>query len=312
MLRYLLVLFGLIFLVWTAATSLTRVESHQRAVIRRFGRILNEKPAQGLHIGLPWGIDRVDLVPVGRDRSLTVGFLDSEETTEDVMPPGQMLTGDHNLVNVQASINYRIRDDEADQYVLQQDQVDAFVARAAESLLAEWIAARNVDFVLRQGKSKLPEFVHQQLPGRLNEYQLGIEIGLVSIKLETPTQVRAAFNRLAEAKTNIDTKVNKAQQEADRLDDLEKSEAFKIAQRADAYARIQTIAARADADSFKSRVNQYRELSAKNPDYLNAIWLDEMTRLYAKMREEGRIELLDHFLTSEGLSITQFPLHKKK
>jgi len=30
------------------------------------------------------------------------------------------------------------------------------------------------------------------------------------------------------------------------------------------------------------------------------------------MKEAGRIELLDRYLTSEGLTITQFPLQPKK
>ena len=63
--RYVLLVLGIAFLIWTAATSLTQVQAHERAVIRRFGRILPDRPEQGLHIGLPWGIDRIDLVPVG-------------------------------------------------------------------------------------------------------------------------------------------------------------------------------------------------------------------------------------------------------
>ena len=47
-------------------------------------------------------------------------------------------------------------------------------------------------------------------------------------------------------------------------------------------------------------------------DYLDALWLDDMTRLYTRMKDTGRIELLDHFLASEGLTITQFPLQPKK
>ena len=59
-------------------------------------------------------------------------------------------------------------------------------------------------------------------------------------------------------------------------------------------------------------LEQYRELSKKDPEYLNALWLDEMTRLYARMRENGRVELLDHFLHDGGLTITEFPLPRKK
>ena len=33
------------------------------------------------------------------------------------MPAGQLLTGDHNLVNVQATLYYKVRPDEVEDYV---------------------------------------------------------------------------------------------------------------------------------------------------------------------------------------------------
>ena len=170
MFRYGLYLIGLAFAIGTVYTSVTQVQSHERAVIRRFGRILEHKPQQGLHIGLPWGIDRVDLAPVGRVRSIKVGFVDNEEKDDEVIPSGQMLTGDHNLVNVQASINFKVRDAEADmeRFVLHQDAIDAFVARAAESLLAEWIAARKINDILQHGRTELPRFLQKHLQDRLD------------------------------------------------------------------------------------------------------------------------------------------------
>jgi membrane protease subunit HflK len=312
MLRAFLFLVALVFAVWTVGTAFTQVQSHERAVIRRFGRILEAKPEQGLHIGLPWGIDRVDLAPVGRVRSITVGFDGKDEKEEEAVPPGQMLTGDHNLVNVQASINYKIRDDEPERYVLQADNVDAFVARAAEALLAEWIGGRKIDDVLRSGKRDLPEYLQDRLRKRVKKYELGIDIEHASItRLDPPYQVKEAFDKLAQAQTSISTKVNQARQDADKRRSTAQAEAYRLGRSAKAYANEERIKALAEADSFQKRLAQYRELSAKNPDYLNAVWLDQMTRTYARMREGGQIDLLDHFLGGD-LSITQFPLTPKK
>ena len=315
MFRYLLYLAAFAFVVWTVGSALTQVQSHERAVIRRFGRVLDNKPEQGLYIGLPWGIDRVDLAPVGREQSVTVGFDDKDEKDEEVAPPGQLLTGDHNLVNVRVSINYRVGAGDADveRYVLQRDQVDAFVTRAAESLLAEWIGGRKVDDVLRMGKVELPRFLHEQLQARIQPYELGIEVGQVSIlKLDPPEQVKDAFDLVAREYANKSTRTNRADQERERRMSKARAEADSIRQLAESYARQEKVSARADADSFTKRLEQYTALSQKNPDYLNSLWLDDMTRLFTKMRENGQIQLLDHFLTSEGLSITEFPLQRKK
>jgi membrane protease subunit HflK len=309
--RILLGLLALVILIWTAATSLTQVKPGERAVIRRFGRILDHKPEQGLYIGWPWGIERVDLVEVNKVRTITVGFTAKEDNDDEVIPAGQMLTGDHNLVNVQASINFRIKD--AEKYVLQKDNLDAFLARAAESLLAEWIAAREVKDIIRFGKTELPPFLHARLADRLKAYDLGVEIDLPSIpKLGPPDQVKDAFDQVAQAQTGMKTKENQARQETNRREDETKAEVKRLALHAESYARVEKIKATTDADSFKLRLAQYRELLKKDPEYLNALWLDEMTQLYARMRANGQIELLDHFLTSEGLTITEFPLPRKK
>lgn len=301
---------GIVFAVYTAATSLTQVQPDQRAVVRRFGRILEHKPQQGLYIGLPWGIDRVDIVPVGV-RSIKVGFMGKEDE-EDVIPAGQMLTGDHNLVNVTAGIDYRVREADMENYVLQKDAIDAFVARAVESLLAEWVAGQKVDHVLHKGKNELPMYLHQELPKRLALYELGIVVERATVDLQPPAKVKSDFDRIAHAQTRINTEVDQAMQEANAKRDDMKARTFNMLRQANAYANEERLKAEADAEAFTKRVEQYRELSKQNPDYINALWLDEITRLFTRMRENGRIELLDHFLSNGELTITQFPLPRKK
>jgi membrane protease subunit HflK len=313
MMRYVVYLVGLVFLAWTASTSLTQVRPGERAVIRRFGRILPARPEPGLYVGWPWGIERVDRENVSFVRRVTVGFTAKDDKEDETVPAGQMLTGDHNLVNVEAAIHYKIREADVSQFVLQKDNVEAYVARAAETLLAEWIAGRRVDDVLRRGKADLPAFLLEHLQERVKSYELGIEVEQASItRLEPPEQVKEAFERLTQAETSIRTQRNQADEKAGRMRSEMQSKIVNLEDRAVDYAKEATINAKAEASRFRKRLDQYRELSATDPDYLNALWLDEMTRLYAKMRESGRIDVLDHFLTSEGLSITQFPLPARK
>src|SRR5437870_2216551 len=106
------------FVLYTAATALTQVESGELAVVRRFGRVLPHKPGPGLYCGLPWGMDRVDRVAVGKARRTTVGFTAPVEEDAGVTPPGQLLTGDHNLVNVQAEVYYKVIEEQVDRFAL--------------------------------------------------------------------------------------------------------------------------------------------------------------------------------------------------
>src|SRR5437763_5875954 len=82
-------------------TGVAQVRPGERAVVRRFGRVVAQ-PRPGLWVGLPYGMDRVDRVPVNFVQRLHVGF--SPESDENTfMPAGQLLTGDQNLVNIQVA-----------------------------------------------------------------------------------------------------------------------------------------------------------------------------------------------------------------
>ena len=266
MLRFILYLAGLAFLVWTVSTSLTQVGPGERAVVRRFGRVLDIRPEPGLYIGWPWGIERVERENVSLVRRVTIGFTADEEKEDEVVPAGQVLTGDHNLVNVQAAIHYRIREADVASFVLQKDNVEAFIARAGEALMAEWIASRRVDDVLRRGKVDLPAVLQDRLQERLNEYDLGVEIEQASItRLAPPRQVKEAFESLTKAETEIRTRVNQAEEAAGRMRNDTRSKIFALERQAAAYANEERVKAKAEASTFQKRLEQYHDLSRKGP-----------------------------------------------
>ncbi len=311
--RLLIALVGIGLVIYTAASALTPVQPGELAVVRRFGRMLPENPGPGLYRGLPWGIEQVDRVLVGRVRRVTVGFDENQEAEAGTTPVGQLLTGDHNLVNVQIEVYYRVRDKDVGRFALQADRVDGLVARAAESALAEWVAGRTVDEVLVRGKVLLPEHVRVQTQERLQPYELGVVVEQASVtQLLPPSEVKAAFDQLGQAQTEIRTKINRAEQEAASRRSAAEADKYRLERQAAAYAGEQRLQAQAEAASFLQRLAQYRKLAGENPEQLNRMWLDEMTALYAKMQEAGRIEVLDHFLSREGLNITQFPLQPRK
>src|SRR3954470_20642145 len=90
----------LIALALYLLTGVAQVRPEERAVVRRFGEVV-ARPGPGLWVGLPWGIDRVDRVPVRSARQLKVGYDPDSTDGNPTSPPGQLLTGDQNLVNLQ-------------------------------------------------------------------------------------------------------------------------------------------------------------------------------------------------------------------
>jgi modulator of FtsH protease HflK len=295
-------------------TGVTQVQPGERAVVRRAGRVLDEQPGPGLWFGLPWGIDQVDRVPIERVRRVEVGYNPEEDET-GLTPTGQLLTGDHNLVNMQVVINYKVQDEKAAvvEFAMQADRADGLVARTAETALAEWVAGRTVDDALITSKADLPRWLVVHVQQRLDAYQLGILIQDATVAYALPPdQVRAAFDAVTRAQTEIQTQVNEAEQERFKKTRAAESGRDDRKRKADAYARKKLLDAREEANVFETRMTQYHRLRGENPEILAGIWHDEIGKLFAQLKAEGRIDLLDNRLAGDELNITIFPPQPKK
>lgn len=296
---------GAILLAAYLLTGVAFIRPGERAVVRRFGRVV-DTPGPGLRIGLPWGIERVDRIAIDRVRQVRIGYLPGGDDTGESTPAGQLLTGDHNLVNIQAVIDYAVADDQIEDYLVQSTRADALVERAAESALVEWIAAREVDQVRREDRFLLQTWLPKRTQERIAPYRLGVRIRSASITLDVPDQVRDAFEEVTRAQTSIQTKENDAQQKAEQELRRAEGERYRLQKETDAYMNDRVQLARTEAAAFEQRLEQYRRLRKDNPDILAAIWWDEMGKLFTKMRANGRIDLLDHHLAGDGLDITIF------
>jgi membrane protease subunit HflK len=302
-LRYLPPLLLLAYLL----TGVAQVGYDERAVVRRFGRVV-ARPGPGLWVGLPWGVDRLDRVQVRTVRQLAVGYNPDEASDAPGSPPGQLLTGDQNLVNLKLVVEYAVddRDGELEHHVANRDQVDRVLSREAEALAAEWVGGRRVDEVLA-GRAAVSRRVAAGLPDRLAPHRLGIVVQRVSVDyLSAPDEVRDAFEAVNQAQTGIRTRRNAAEQEAQRLRNEAAALQVRLLSEAEAYRDERTKLAAADAAAFAKRLEQYRRLSAANPDARDAIWREEVGKILAGVKERGRIELLDALLGPNGIELNQF------
>lgn len=299
--------FLLLALVAYLATGIYQVGPDERAVVRRFGQVV-ARPGPGLGFGLPWGIDRVDRVPVRTVRQLRIGYDPEEVAADDTgAPPGQMLTGDQNLVNVQLVIDYAIgeTDDDLDNYVIHRDQVDAALSRAAEAAAAEWAGGRTIDQVLLTGSAALPAWVMDRLAERLPELRLGVRVQRASVALlAPPDEVRAAFEAVTQAQTAIRTRETQARQERDQRLSQAAALKYKLEQEAAQFRDEQLDQGRADAAAFRAEAEAYRRVAKTNPDALAFLWWHEMQEtLDALSARGGRAESIDHYLVNGELNI---------
>jgi membrane protease subunit HflK len=303
----------IVLLVGYLLTGVVQVRPGERAVVRRFGRVLEHKPEPGLWVGLPWGMDGVDRVAVDQVRSVVVGYRDDESGAGDAMPAGQLLTGDHNLVNVSVKLNYSVRPDAVDEYVVQADRVDGLVARAVETVLAQWVASRTIDDVLLNGKVALRPVLLEETQGYLNDYRLGVQVTDASVGLiAPPDEVKTAFDDVAEQQTRIVTLRYGAEQAAESNLRMARAYRNRTEQETAAYVHNQRLLAEREAERFAERLRQYQIGREKNPQYLRQIWEEERGKLFAGLKANRQIGLLDHHLGPDGLDLTVAPELPKK
>jgi modulator of FtsH protease HflK len=267
------------------ATGVYQVRPGERAVVRRFGRVDGDPRLPGLHLGLPWGLDRVDCVAVDAQRQLTVGFEDVEDRPRDSAPAGQLLTGDNNLANIRATVHYHVDAERVVEYVLNDERIERILPRATEEVLAATLAEQRIDPVLFGQARGLEPQLQERLTERLRRHRLGVLIDSVNlVHVQPPAEVAEAFRDVNRARTQKEN----ARTEAERLREMELSTARNDARRLHtegvAAARDRVTRAGADAQNFRILWDQYRNQPGDSQAVLLNLYLREMQAVLARMQ----------------------------
>ncbi len=170
-----------------AASGIYLVQPDEQAVVRRFGQALPQVSDPGAHWGLPWPWDRVARLRPRETKRVALGIPD---TTSGKITIGasQFLTGDRNLVNVRATVQYTVAD--AARFLFHAAELERTVRAAAEAILTESLAVQGVDRALTLGKRELGVEAAEHLQSWCDKYQLGITIRSVDLAaVEPPPEV---------------------------------------------------------------------------------------------------------------------------
>jgi len=301
-LRWLFLVIGAGYLL----TGICQIRPEERAVVKRFGRV-TARPGPGLWIGLPWGVDRVERVSIAQVQRVTAGFEPGSDTGAAV-PAGLLLTGDENLVTLQVHVDFAVAEGDAalDDYVLHRSQSEGIIARETDAALAEWASGRAIDAILLTGSGDLPRWLVPRLQARIDPYRLGVRIQTASVALlAPPDEVRRDFERVNQAESVNRTRVSRARQEESQRRREAESAAYRLGQEAKAYEESSLALAQAEADAFRRRLAQYRQMRKDHPDILSIIWWNEMGKVFLSLKERGRIDMLDQYLGPDGLDLSQ-------
>ena len=254
-------------LVGWLSTALTVVGVEEQGLVERFGRPHGRAPLNpGLHVHLPWPVDRVIRVPVQRIQTVQVGHEgDEKEGPEDVLwavehAPNEytlLLGNGRDLITVDAAVQYRIVNAPAWAYNTQNPAV-ALKAIAYRAVMRSTVDLTLSD-ALSQNIATLTGQMRQMVQGEADTLGLGVAIISYTVGgMHPPVPVASAYEEVVSAELGRVTAAVDAQ--AYRNATVPAAEAAVISGENAARAEELESLARASGQawSFRTLESQYR------------------------------------------------------
>ncbi|MCL5807349.1 MAG: protease modulator HflK, partial [Deltaproteobacteria bacterium] len=171
------------------------MNSNEAAIVERFGKPVRQVEA-GLHYRLPWPLEKVNRVALADVRTAQVSS-------------SLMLTGDENLIEIEAIVQYQVKDASAFAYNL--SEPEELVRSAVEASLRNQINQDTIEFILTEGRGMIQERAQRIAQDVLDQQSSGIRLLAVQlIKDAPPSDVMEAFRDVASAREDKDTYINEA------------------------------------------------------------------------------------------------------
>ena len=268
-----------ILVIWLAS-GFYRVDPDEVGVVLRFGAY-NRTTQPGLNYHLPSPIEKALTPSVTRVNRTEIGYRSAEGATtargatRQLPEEALMLTGDENIVDINFTVFWVIKDAKA--YLFNIRAPDATVKSAAESAMREVIGETPIAQALAEGRGKVETDTQHLLQGILDSYSAGIEVTqLQLLKVDPPAPVIDAFRDVQRALADRERLRNEA--EAYRNDIIPKARGAAVAVKQEAEAYRQEIIARAhgDADRFLA---VYHAFKAAQDVTVQRLYLETMEEI---------------------------------
>ena len=247
-------------LIWVAS-GLYRVLPDEQGVVLRFGKFV-KTTQPGLNYHIPFPIESVQTPKVTKVNRMDIGFRSERDTgftsggVADVPEESLMLTGDENIVNIDFSVFWVIKD--AGNFLFKVQDPQGTVKAAAETAMREVIARSDIQPILTEGRSKIEIDTQDIIQNILDEYTSGIQVTQVQTqKADPPDQVIDAFRDVQAARADMERSKNEAEAYANDVIPRARGEAAKILQAAEAYKKEVVARAEGEASRFVAIYTEY-------------------------------------------------------
>ena len=220
------------------------VDEAERGVVLRFGKVLDETVAPGLHWNPPI-VDEVNLVNVS-------------ELNAKTYENRAMLTTDENIIDIDVTVQYVIQDPV--NYVIAVQDPERSLDNAAESAIRHEVGSNFMDQILTTGREQMAAAVQDRLQEYMDNYDTGIRVARVNVvQAQPPDAVRPAFDDVIRAREDEQRAQNQAQQYANQRIPEARGEAQRQIEQANAYKQQAIAQAEGEASRFDQLLVEYEK-----------------------------------------------------
>lgn len=257
---------ALVLIVGWLASGIYFVTAQEQGVVLRFGAFV-ARTAPGMHYHLPWPIETVERPEVTTVNQITIGYRLGTEQGEEAQPDelreeSLMLTGDENIVDVNFSVGWFIKDAGAYLFNVENppDNPGQTIKAVAESAMREIVGQTQIEPILTQDRAPVENRVRELTQKTLDEYRAGVTIAWVKMqKADVPEDVQAAYRDVQVARADQERVRNEAEGYANKVIPEARGSAAKIVQDAEAYRQQVIAEAEGEAKRFLSVYEEYKK-----------------------------------------------------
>jgi membrane protease subunit HflK len=253
-----------VLVIVVLAGSYYQIEPDEVGLVTRFGRF-TRTTNPGPHGKIPFGIERVQKVPVERQLKQEFGFrtnrADIQSTyrkDEKTAAESLMLTGDLNVATVEGIVQYKISDPY--KYLFKLRDVEETFRLMAEASMRTVVGDQSVTELLTVGRESIAAKAKELLSNLCHLYDNGIAVQqLVLQDVDPPESVKPSFNAVNQAIQERERAINEAWAEYNQEIPRARGLAGQKIEAAEGYAVDRVNRAKGDAQRFVALEEQYRK-----------------------------------------------------
>jgi modulator of FtsH protease HflK len=290
------------------STTFVMIEPGEQALLERLGRPVAGRQLlnPGLHLKLPWPVDKIHRYRTEQLQSFTVGIVTGDKEQEQtiqwsvghakeennlLVASREPVTGTNvdsgkkvppvNLLAVNIPVQFQVTNllDWAYNYA----DAGALLEKLATREVVRYLVSADIHDIMCRGRGRAAEALQQRVQAVANEYHLGTRIVFVGLAgVHPPVDVADAYEKVVGSMQEADAKALSARAHAIRTNALAQATGYRKEQEAQAEKLRLERSALARAAAFTNQIPAYLASPAV---YASRAYLQTLNRSVADARK---------------------------